>query len=255
VDKERALSLLLHVPQIVELATPEELKRDRGLIRDIEPSAKAHVEANRRHRIQDGIHLELPEKLIVRLLRSDRFAIHFKQGVIYEIRGADCQMYPCEAGEVWEVEYGFAHILLRGQSPVGELATEADLKAYIAKLARESEEVEKPDQRATGSKPKPVKPKKSRSPGAAEFLLQKALKTHHKYADGSCLNYDPIGSNALARLVKVSGGSANNFFNNYFDGYPNYLKACHLERPLAVKIALLERDFSSLRELPLPDES
>jgi len=234
VPKERALYLLLHVPPVVELATPEELKRDRELIREIE--------ARRKRWNQMGGPQPAPFRLVVRFVRP----------------GKNSHGNTCEPGEVWEVGEEDAYGLLReleGKSPVGVLATDDELKAYKGSLGVGLDASERPDQPATGSKAKPVKSKKSTLPGAADFKLQKALRTYHKYSDVSCLNYDPIGSNALARLAEVGRGSATNFFVKYFGGYPAYLKVCHLERPPAVKIALLERDFSALREVSLPEET
>jgi hypothetical protein len=75
--------------------------------------------------------------------------------------------------------------------------------------------------------------KRSTAKGDAEAKIVAALPTHHKFADGSPLNYEPIGVNALARLAKVSPDSVNRFFNKEFgsqedakDGFANYQAAC-----------------------------
>jgi hypothetical protein len=40
--------------------------------------------------------------------------------------------------------------------------------------------------------------------GEAEAKLIAALTKHHQYADGSCLNLEPVGNNELARIAEVS---------------------------------------------------
>lgn len=60
---------------------------------------------------------------------------------------------------------------------------------------------------------------------AREKLIA-ALTCHHEYENGGCLNTAPIGVNKLARLAKVSSGSASAFFKAEFDGHPAYKRVC-----------------------------
>lgn len=114
VEKERATTLLLHCPPIVELATADELKADRKLLEDIKGIKK--------RRDQLGVVLDVPRMLVVRFLRQ----------------GDNPLGHSCEPGEVWEVDEEAAYGLLRGRSPLCELATKSDLVAYREKLINES---------------------------------------------------------------------------------------------------------------------
>src|SRR5262249_14849373 len=49
----------------------------------------------------------------------------------------------------------------------------------------------------------PKRAKRSTEPGEAREKLIAALTKHHKYAEASCLNQEPIGNNQLARLADV----------------------------------------------------
>ena len=104
-------------------------------------------------------------------------------------------------------------------------------------------EIAKADQ-ATSKTKTPTKAKRSTERGEGRVKLIAALTKHHKYADGSCLNFEPVNSNELARLAKVAPATANSFFNNWFgsakeakDGYSNYRVACNDEGKL---IAILK---------------
>lgn len=65
--------------------------------------------------------------------------------------------------------------------------------------------------------PTPAKAKRSTKRGEARLKLIAALTKHHKYADGGCLNQEPIGVRALARLADVDPATASAFFNREFD--------------------------------------
>ena len=106
IEKECATILLFRRPPIVELAKPDELKADRQLVEDIK--------AIRKRRDQLGVALNKPRKLVVRFRRH----------------GDNPLGHSCEPGEVWEVDEEAAYGLLRGRSPLCELATDADLKSF-----------------------------------------------------------------------------------------------------------------------------
>ena len=72
----------------------------------------------------------------------------------------------------------------------------------------------------------PKKPKRSTTKGEAEAKLVAALTMHHKYADGVCLNQEPIACNELARLADVSVSTASVFFRKYFNGHTKYRAIC-----------------------------
>jgi hypothetical protein len=62
--------------------------------------------------------------------------------------------------------------------------------------------------------------------GGAQEKLIAALTKHHRYADGGCLNLEPIGNNELARLAGVGAATALRFFNKWFKGYAKYRSIC-----------------------------
>ena len=129
VEKERAITLLFHSPPIVELATPDELKADRQLVEAIKGIKK--------RRDQMGVPIDVPRKLVVRYLRQ----------------GGHPLGHSCEPGEVWEVDEEAAYGLLRGSSPLCELATEAELKIFRDGIGAKPESgrtTKQPSQRKRG---------------------------------------------------------------------------------------------------------
>lgn len=89
-----------------------------------------------------------------------------------------------------------------------------------------------------------VKPKRSTVKGEARVKLIGALTRHHKYADGSCLNCEPIGVNAIGRLAGVTGASASRFFNKEFKGQLHYKQMCHNNTKLITALKMLNQEFS-----------
>lgn len=94
--------------------------------------------------------------------------------------------------------------------------------------------------------PAPAAPKTKRSTerGEGQAKLIAALTEHHKYADGSCLNVEPIGNNELARLAQVSESTASAFFKKEFKGHTKYRAICGDARHLVVALKLLNQEFS-----------
>ena len=71
-----------------------------------------------------------------------------------------------------------------------------------------------------------------------------ALTKHHQYADGGCLNLEPIGNNELARRAEVSESTASAFFNKEFDGHTKYRAVCTDATRLVGSLKLLNQEFS-----------
>jgi hypothetical protein len=71
-----------------------------------------------------------------------------------------------------------------------------------------------------------------------------ALSKHHKYADGGCLNLEPIGNNELARAADVAPSTASAFFHDKFQGYRTYKALCWDKGRLAAALKLLNGEFS-----------
>lgn len=89
----------------------------------------------------------------------------------------------------------------------------------------------------------PQKTKRSTQPGEARSKLIAALTKHHKYNDGSCLNYDPIGNNALATLAGVANSTAKAFFDKEFKSLSHYQRICQQDGKLIGALRLLNDEF------------
>ena len=118
VETEFAVRHLLEKQPVVELASPEELRRDRDLVHRTREIKKRWDQ------------LDIPND------QSRRFAVRYLK------RGTHSKGHTCEPGEVCGVHEYHAYRLCRGRSPVCELATEAEIKAYRNRLIETSEPVE-----------------------------------------------------------------------------------------------------------------
>lgn len=91
----------------------------------------------------------------------------------------------------------------------------------------------------------PVRPKKSTQKGEGRVKLIAALTKHHEYADGSCLNPEPIGNNELARQAGVDKKTASEFFKKEFKGHDKYNALCRNDtQGLITALKLLNDEFS-----------
>ncbi|QJW97263.1 hypothetical protein [Frigoriglobus tundricola] len=86
--------------------------------------------------------------------------------------------------------------------------------------------------------------KSSTEKGEGRTKLVAALTTHHRYADGSCLNPEPIGNNELARLAGVVPSTASAFFEKSFQGHTKYKALCQDVGGLVAALKLLNGEFS-----------
>jgi len=91
---------------------------------------------------------------------------------------------------------------------------------------------------------RPTKGKRGTERGEGREKLIAALTEHHKYADGSSLNQEPVGNNELARAAGVSGSTASVFFAKEFGGLKKYKAICSDERRLITALKLLNQEFS-----------
>jgi len=101
-----------------------------------------------------------------------------------------------------------------------------------------------------------VRKKKSTQPGEARLKMVAALTTHHKYADGSVLNTDPISTRELARIAGVALGSVTNFMNREFnkgqkDGRKRYEAICDCPQLLAVALRALNGELAPYNLIPI----
>lgn len=92
--------------------------------------------------------------------------------------------------------------------------------------------------------PSPTKPKRSAERGKCQVKLIAALTKHHKYADGGCLNLEPIGNNELAKAAGVSASTASAFFNDKFQGHTKYKALCRDAGKLIAALKLLNNEFA-----------
>jgi hypothetical protein len=86
--------------------------------------------------------------------------------------------------------------------------------------------------------------KRSTERGEGRAKLIAALTKHHQYADGGCLNLEPIGNNKLARLAGVAKRTASAFFDREFQGHGKYRAICVDAGRLAAALKLLNGEFS-----------
>jgi hypothetical protein len=87
-------------------------------------------------------------------------------------------------------------------------------------------------------------PKRSTERGEGRAKLIAALTKHHQYADGGCLNLEPIGNNELAKAAGVSASTASTFFNDNFEGHTKYKVLCRDSSRLVAALKLLNNEFA-----------
>jgi hypothetical protein len=105
-----------------------------------------------------------------------------------------------------------------------------------------------PGPREPASAPSPPsgsnKRKRSTERGEARAKLVAALTRHHQYADGGCLNQEPIGNNELARKARVAESTASGFFEKEFEGWATYRAVCNDLHRLLAALRLLNGEVS-----------
>jgi hypothetical protein len=112
------------------------------------------------------------------------------------------------------------------------------------------------DREETTSKTKtPTKTKRSTEQGEGRAKLIAVLTKHHKYGDGGCLNWEPVGNNELARLAGVSRSTASEFFREQFGSYSKYRTFCRNETKLIGSLQQLNGELTpDILFKQLPDE-
>jgi hypothetical protein len=106
--------------------------------------------------------------------------------------------------------------------------------------------VDQPAERPTEEKagPPTKKAKRSTERGGGRVKIIAALTEHHQYANGGCLNLEPIGNNELARKADVSESTVSAFFQKEFKGHIKYRAACNDATRLAASLKMLNGEFS-----------
>jgi hypothetical protein len=115
---------------------------------------------------------------------------------------------------------------------------DAELNALRERL--NEDEGEEGTDNVKGSK----RPQRSTERGEGRAKLIAALTKHHQYADGGCLNPEPIGNNELANAADVAPSTASAFFNNEFQGHMKYRAVCRDAGKLADSLKALNGEFS-----------
>lgn len=90
--------------------------------------------------------------------------------------------------------------------------------------------------------------KRSTAKGDARSKIISALAKHHKYDNGSCGNFVPIGVRELERLAVVGKATASDFFSAKFNngergGHAKYQIACRERGKLVDSLKLLLGEF------------
>jgi hypothetical protein len=109
---------------------------------------------------------------------------------------------------------------------------------------QQAAEVQEPP---SGSSPEPSarRVKRSTERGEGRGKVIATLIAHHRYANGSCLNLEPIGVNELARRAGVSGSTTSAFFEKEFRGHDQYRALCiRSASQLAAALKLLNGEYS-----------
>jgi len=162
-----------------------------------------------------------------------------------------CERPPADRGEEWLlVEHnrkrvGEGPFTLIGGLPIDDESLDSLVAA--AKALFESATTDNTGQPATdtptGTKPEETKLKRSTQRGEARVKLISALTKHHKYADGGCLNLEPIGNNELARRTRVAKRTASSFFSREFHGHDKYCVLCNDPHRLVAALKALNDEF------------
>jgi hypothetical protein len=130
----------------------------------------------------------------------------------------------------------------------------ADSSGDVGREAEEGEQTARmPDPIPPAASPLPAsgtadlrttrRPKKSTQRGEARGKIIAALSKHHRYAEGSCLNYDHIGNNELARQAEVEESTASAFFKKEFQGHDKYRALCRSKGGLLAALKALNGDI------------
>lgn len=100
--------------------------------------------------------------------------------------------------------------------------------------------------KATSRRETPQRPERSDRASDTRHLLAAALTKHHEYADGSCLNYEPLGVRELSAMFggSPSVGTVSNFFKAQFGGHKNYKIACIDRAKLVHSLKILNDELT-----------
>jgi len=130
------------------------------------------------------------------------------------------------------------------------LAQGLDGKVLLSRLRERSQEVGAALERLVPAPPPDPAPapapgrKRSTERGEGRAKLIAALTKHHQYADGGCLNLDPVGNNQLALLAGVAKRTASAFFRKEFQGHARYKALCRDASGLVAALKFLNGEYA-----------
>jgi hypothetical protein len=127
-------------------------------------------------------------------------------------------------------------------SPVSEASAQRNLAQGSAHIPGEQPMAGKLHEARAVDSAKKLKRSTGRGDGRAKLVS--ALTEHHEYADGGCLNQEPIGNNALARAAVVSKSTASAFFRGKFQGHDKYKALCRDTTRLVAALKLLNGEYA-----------
>jgi hypothetical protein len=133
-----------------------------------------------------------------------------------------------------------------GEANLGAIRAAADsLVAWIRERRPEAEGGASSEiVQAVEDPPNPKKPKRSTERGEGRAKLIAELSRYHRYADGSCLNCEPIGSNELADKAHVAHSTASSFFKKEFESHAKYRVLCRDAGGLVMALKVLNGDIA-----------
>jgi hypothetical protein len=113
------------------------------------------------------------------------------------------------------------------------------LCSYLRSLLKSVEREGQNERKTSSAQRINKKCKPSAGGGDKRLLIVSALTEYHKYADGGCLNCEPIGVRQLAGTDIASAGTISNFFDEEFGGHDKYKAACCDPAVLGVCLKML----------------
>jgi hypothetical protein len=174
---------------------------------------------------------------VARLSRLAGFgepAVLAEAGLVLRYPGQPEPIRNREADELWISK-------LRALQQKARLADTSSPDASVPTLAQQGAAAAAPPvQSAKGQK-------RSTARGDARIKLIAALTAYHQYDDGGCQNFDPVGSNKLAKMAAVSNDSASQFFKGEFGSHTGYQTACRDKYRLLRKLEELNEGSSARR--------
>lgn len=133
----------------------------------------------------------------------------------------------------------------RGRAAEGELLTKCSTRLDMLSGKQPFDDVNANEEVALAKK----SPNSGKAKGEGQEILIPALTMHHRYADGSCLNLEPIGNNELSRIADVSTATATRFFKKWFDGHSKYCSMCRRNTSKLVDtIKAMRKEFVPSKE-------